>query len=263
MNRTISNWNSCTIWDPYYGTNPEVYVTINRNRVKIYDDKVYLKPHTDFEFEFNNPCNGRVLAKIWINEKLISSSGIILDSNSSNYLERYIDSNRKFNFKTFHVDDVEDTERQRERNGKVKIKFYKEEQPNITWTYDSYQSQPRGFNPDHPTIRYSNSGGTGNLFTDNDVTYSSGYAKVTPTSMNVSKQVETGRIEEGGKSKQNLTTTTGNFESTSFHTVEYHLVPESTKPPQDISQIRTYCPECGMRVRKSSWKYCPQCGENL
>lgn len=265
---STSNWNSYTIFDPYQGAPPEVYVTINRNRIKVYDNnKVYLKPHTDFELEFNNPTGGRVLAKIWINDKPVSNSGLILDSNSTNYLERFIDIDRKFNFKTFMVDDVNATKQQRERNGKVKIEFYKEKQPNISWTFDgtsntNYFSQPRGFEPSDHTIRYSNSSGNTNSEWGGSVTTSK-VNDVTPTSMNLSKQVETGRIEEGEKSNQELVTSSGDFEYSPYHTVEYHLVPESTKPPKNISQVRTYCPECGMRVRKSSWKYCPQCGEKL
>jgi len=265
LTNSNSSWYTYTTSDPYFGESPEGHITVNRNRVKVYDDKVYLKPHTDFELELNNPCQGRVLVKIWINEKLISPSGLILDSESSNYLERYIDSDRKFNFKTFMVDDVDETEQQRERNGKVKIKFYKEKQPNLTWTFDPYISQPRSFDPHHPTIRYSSGTTTGNLTGDNNVTYTS--SNVTTTSFgnpkSVVNEVETGRIEEGGKSNQHLETGVGDFETWSFKTVEYHLVPESTKPPQNISQIRTYCSECGMRIRKSSWKYCPQCGEKL
>jgi len=74
--------------------------------------------------------------------------------------------------------------------------------------------------------------------------------------------VETGRVMEGGNSSQKFHTTTGDFFSAPFHTVEFQLLPESTKPIE-ITQIRNYCPECGLRIRKSSWKYCPTCGAEL
>lgn len=240
--------------DPYLGKTPKMHITINRNRVKVYDgDKVYLKPDTDFELEFNNPAHGRLLVKIWMNNKLISDSGLILDKNSSNYLERYIDSDRKFNFKTFMVDDVEATEKQRERNGKIRVEFYKERQPNITWTYytQSYFSQPTPF--DNPHITYG-SDTTG-------VRSANLNSSIQPTSF--VNQVESGRVEEGGKSDQEFITSTGDFEYSSFYSIEYHLIPESNKPPKEISKIRTYCSECGIRIRKSSWKFCPQCGEKL
>jgi rRNA maturation endonuclease Nob1 len=31
----------------------------------------------------------------------------------------------------------------------------------------------------------------------------------------------------------------------------------------ETSEIRNYCNECGIRIRKSSWKFCPECGNEI
>lgn len=74
--------------------------------------------------------------------------------------------------------------------------------------------------------------------------------------------VETGRIEKGDVSSQTFGNYYGDFESYSFATTEYHLMPESQKPVE-VKEIRQYCPGCRTRVKKSSWKFCPSCGESL
>jgi hypothetical protein len=77
-----------------------------------------------------------------------------------------------------------------------------------------------------------------------------------------SKKLETGRIEKGPESKQELKTVDAEFDSTPFHTITYQLKPSSQKPVE-VQEIRQYCTECGYRLRKESWKFCPRCGEKM
>jgi len=74
---------------------------------------------------------------------------------------------------------------------------------------------------------------------------------------------ETGRVEKGETSNQNLNLVDIEFESKPFHSIHYNLKPTSTKGYTRATEIRNYCPECGYRVRKETWKFCPKCGENL
>ena len=78
----------------------------------------------------------------------------------------------------------------------------------------------------------------------------------------LSKEIETGRIEAGSASNQYFNTYYGSFESWYFASVEYKLLPESTKPIE-ANKIRNYCSCCGNRIRKSSWKFCPNCSTKL
>jgi hypothetical protein len=251
----------------YTTFNPEAHITINKNRLKKYGDKYYLKDGQTFEIELKNPTHNRVKVHIEMNGKPISDTGLVLpNGNVSYYIERYIDEARKFKFKTFHVDDVEETEEARERNGLIRILFYNECLPTaitggITWTnlnaHTTYDTYTGGYtytsNSGNPTLTNSSRGFESTTAFD-------------PASMMVysmdTPQVETGRVMEGGKSSQKFQTTSGDFYSTPFHTVEFQLLPESTKPIE-ITEIRNYCPECGLRIRKSSWKYCPTCGTEL
>ena len=251
----------------YTTFNPEAHITVNKNRLKKYGDKYYLKDGQTFEIELKNPTNRRVKVHIEMNGKLISNTGLILPSgNSSHYIERYIDEARKFKFKTFHVDDVEETEEARERNGLIRILFYNECLPTaisggITWTNFS-----PSFNSTY-TGGYVTTTNSGNVnlsrgVVTTDSVFDSTTRSATAYYNTDMPQVETGRVMEGGNSSQKFHTTTGDFYAVPFHTVEFQLLPESTKPIE-IAQIRNYCPECGLRIRKSSWKYCPTCGTEL
>ena len=72
------------------------HITKNRNRSKIYGDTVYLKTGETFEIELFNPSTTKVLARIEINGKKISEGGIILRPGERVYLERFIETKKKF-----------------------------------------------------------------------------------------------------------------------------------------------------------------------
>jgi hypothetical protein len=78
----------------------------------------------------------------------------------------------------------------------------------------------------------------------------------------ITDSVETGRVGKGGKSKQEFKQAGGKYSDYSFSNWEFQLLPESAKPVE-TSEIRNYCNECGIRIRKSSWKFCPNCGAAL
>ena len=74
--------------------------------------------------------------------------------------------------------------------------------------------------------------------------------------------LETGRVEMGDKSNQNLREVNAQFMSDAFVSVTFKMLPYSAKN-KTVGEIRQYCPECGYRLRKESWKFCPKCGEKL
>ena len=77
-----------------------------------------------------------------------------------------------------------------------------------------------------------------------------------------SKSIETGRVEQGGKSNQEFTTVNDSFNSWSSESISLKILPFSQKPIE-VSELRNYCSSCGTRIKKSSWKFCPSCGTNL
>lgn len=81
--------------------------------------------------------------------------------------------------------------------------------------------------------------------------------------MRSKSDIETGRVKKGGVSNQEFATASYDFESYPFHTVEYNLIPVSEKKILVADEIQRFCVSCGMRIRKTNWKYCPACGEDL
>jgi hypothetical protein len=75
-----------------------------------------------------------------------------------------------------------------------------------------------------------------------------------------SKSIETGRVEEGSKSDQKLTTVDKKFQSYAFHTVAYKMLPISQKlvSSEDLN-VKKYCTNCGAKLGKTD-KFCSNCG---
>ena len=82
---------------------PTAHITVEKKRIKQYDDIVYLSDQKEFELELYNPTNGKILAKIEVNGKSIGN-GIILRPCERVFLERHIDVAKKFLFETYSVE---------------------------------------------------------------------------------------------------------------------------------------------------------------
>jgi hypothetical protein len=239
---------------------PEAFITVKKNRLKLYEDKNhYLKNKSNFEIELFNPTSAKVLAKIWINDKLMSAAGIVVMPGQRVYLERFLDEPKKFQFNTYEVDDVKETEKAREKNGLVKVSFFGE----VTSRLNTWCGVSGTTNNSTLLIGNGNFGATTTTtgIYNGNVSFTSGVVSTSNSAYNV-KSVETGRVAEGGKSNQEFSNTSGNFSDYAWNTYEFHLLPESLKAIE-ASDIRNYCGECGVRIRKSSWKFCPNCGEAL
>lgn len=201
-------------------------ITSSRNRLKIYGNSVYLKDKQSFEIELFNPTQGKVLAKIEINGKSISNSGIVLKPGERVYLERFIDSNNKFLFETYEVEDSEEVAKATEKNGLVEIFFYPEQYPSSTTTWiTTYPTYTTNIPWAGTTTNSAPIPGTINCTLSNTV----------------SKSTETGRVEMGESSQQGFTTVNGSFHFFPANSVSIKILPESYKPLESKDARRNYC----------------------
>lgn len=250
--------NSCT-----------AHITTSRNRSKVYGNSVYFKDGQRFEIELFNPNTIPYLAKININGKPISTSGIVLKPGQRVYLERFIDSNNKFVFETYEIEKSNESINAVINNGLVDISFYPEQ------TISGYFSSYNTFTTNSPVSYYTNTGVYGNVGaqgisgTDGisfggttTSNFSCSVSDISLESKSRSKSIETGRVEKGESSNQDLNQTTGNFSPFPTSSISYRLTPESEKPVE-IEKLRNYCTGCGNRIKKDTWKFCPTCGEKF
>lgn len=112
---------------------PTVNVTINKSRIKLYNQKnsipmYYLKKDTEFELELFNPTCDTILAKIYLNDKMISQGGLVLRPGERVFLDRYFDVPNKFKFDTYNVANTEAVKQAIQDNGDIKVQFYREQQ---------------------------------------------------------------------------------------------------------------------------------------
>lgn len=252
------------------------WIALNNNRLKIYQDQqVYLANDDQFEIELFNGETTEVLAQIWLNDELISNSGLVLKPGQRFYLDRHIDSDRKLKFSTYRVEDSVGSRQAIKNNGKLKVQFFrKQELTTPLWKSDWAQMNPinEPYIPSWPTTIPINEPNMPNwqqpYCTDNtgDIQFNTLNTTTDQnTSINASyysSSLETGRIEEGDTSEQHFEFTDTIFNQLPFKTSSYTILPKSRKPVE-TKNIRNYCSECGTRIRKKGWKYCPNCGEKL
>lgn len=262
---------------------PCAYITKNKQRVKQFNQNVYLKDGSEFEIELYNPSRKTVLSKIKINGEFIKGGGIILRPGERVFLERYIDVPNKFKFETYTVDSTNETMNAIANNGDVEVLFYEEEDIiigrlnnnlnwNPTYVYDNLTA-PIGNNFYTANVNYSSDISSSNLnlndtlgFSNNPRSskYESKYDQK-PRSRSFAKKlksVETGRVEQGSSSNQSFKTVSKNFNSWTVSTSVWKLLPESQKPVEKKDLIER-CPKCSTKIKKSSWKFCPECGNEL
>jgi len=235
-------------------TSPEIDITINHNRLKRYGNKFYLPDGAEFELEFTNHTQDAYLAKIKLNGKYISNSGLILYPGTHEYLERYLDTKRKFKFDTYIVSDTKSNRQAISNNGLVEIEFYKEYYPSYNTTFT---------NSGTVDATWTNT----NQFDSikiNSTIYTNNIKNITCDNIipleHKSKLIETGRVEPGSDSTQKFEYIDKQFNYYTERVVTYYLLPDSQKPI--LTKVRTYCTECG-RVVKKGWKYCAGCGKKM
>jgi ribosomal protein S27AE len=251
---------------------PAAFITKGRQRVKQYSNSVYLKNQDEFEIELFNPHQIRVLAKIKINGTYLSSSGLILNPGQRVFLERYIDDDKKFIFSVYDVESNNSEVLEAiQSNGIVEVSFYNE----MTF----YYSPSSGYITTNkinyiytasPINMYSTTGGYSTNISSLTIADGKNYTTDTESSLDYmiktrsdGELMETGRIDKGNQSKQKIGVKSGvDFEFIPSHMVTWNILPYSTKPIE-VSDLKRYCPNCGSRIKKSTYKFCPNCGNEL
>ena len=259
---------------------PTAHITKKKSRLKVYNGHVvFLNDKDNFEFEIHNPKNKTVLCKIKLNGEYISTGGIVLKPGQRVFLERFLDSNNKFEFSTYKVKDTSENRSAIDLNGNVLIEFYDEQQVvnNFYLGGRTLYGSPSniGYVPQFGTTITTTGGvtyGTTNLSNYNS-TYTSSVTSDTfrskfDTSSTLlrgpkkkSKSIETGRVEKGDESDQSFTNSYEQFNYHTSHQVSLKILPLSNKN-KTTEEIKHYCTECGTKT-KSKYKFCPTCGNKL
>lgn len=262
---------------------PLANVAINKSRIKLYNSSdtptYFLKQGQEFQIELFNPLQECILVRISLNNKLTSNNGLVLKPGERVFLDRYLDVDKKFLFDTYKVKDSKEAKKAIEANGDIKIDFFKEYSTNqffLTTTAGTGTVTLPYFNGGYTNPSWSNICGTttGTSYTNSNTTFTTtstnnwidlmGNATLDstpiPKTRSAKKSIETGRIEQGSKSDQKFDTVNKRFETTSFHTINYKLLPISQKNVDSGDLVRKYCHECGTKL-KSGYKFCPTCGD--
>lgn len=208
-------------------------------------DTVYLNDREEFLIELFNPLKYCVLADIKLNGSSISTSGIVLNPGQRFYLDCFVDSNRKFVFRTYDVEDTPEVMEAISNNGVLEVKFYKEtvrmvtnwpQHTTRTWYGDNYFGNLTGTNVYHSnTTLCGGSSIVGELIT-------SSYTNTNLANCSLdlgtrSKSIETGRVESGDKSNQKFEVVNMDFDSYVIASTLVYILPESRKPVEVVKKV--------------------------
>lgn len=269
---------------------PTANIAVNKSRLKVYKNAgemptYYLQKGQEFMIELANPTTDVVMAKVILNGKAISQGGLVLNPGQRVYLDRYLDVAKKFLFDTYEVSGSAEMQAAIANNGDIKVEFYRERvfanpyNTIITTTLGNYNT---GTDP-----QYLRSSLTSGIVGSNDL-YSSSMQNCAATytsnldlgTLNLdnqfkssplrsrsmsktvkAKSVETGRVEMGSHSNQELKYVNKSFEYTAFHSIEYKMLPVSQKinTLEDIN-VKVYCTNCGAKIGKTD-NFCGKCGK--
>jgi hypothetical protein len=268
---------------------PTAHITKKKSRLKVYNGHlVFLNDKDNFEFELHNPKQKSVLVKVKLNGEYISTSGVVLKPGQRVFLERFLDSNNKFEFSTYKVKDTSENRSAIDLNGDVRIEFYDEQTSRNNFAISSgtiygnglvYGTTTGGYVP-HFGTTISTTGGVGystttSTYNTSNATFTSSVGSDTfkskfDTSNTLlngksrskkSKSIETGIVEKGNESNQSFTNSYQEFNYYTSHEVNFKIQPSSTKN-KTTEDIRQYCTECGTKT-KTNFKFCPSCGNKL
>ena len=250
---------------------PTAHITKKKSRLKVYNGHiVFLNDKDNFEFELHNPKQKSVLVKVKLNGEYISTSGVVLKPGQRVFLERFLDSNNKFEFSTYEVNNTSENRSAIDLNGDVRIEFYDEITSRNNFALPSKTIYGNGIvyggintvNVPYYGTTLSTTGGIGT--TTSTAFYSSTSTLTSSVDLNIprtKKSIETGRVEKGDKSKQNFTNSYEDFNYYTCHEIGFKILPLSTKN-KTTQDIRQYCTECGTKT-KTNFKFCPSCGNKL
>ena len=255
-----------SIWTSGQPANPQAFITKRKQRVKQFEGQVYLNDGDEYQIEIFNPTRNHILAKIKVDNSYLSGGGIVLRPGERIFLERFLDSNNKFVFRTYEVGKEAINLGAIDGNGYVEIQFFDEWKSNTGYWYGSNNAYVNG-NP----ITFTTTGNVGlgcsnpsNTLNVSGTTSTSTFYNASLTSNTFAgpniRSIETGTTEKGDKSNQKFSQSNKDFYSYSFHNVVWRILPISVKQyhKEDLSVM--YCGECGSKRKKDTHKFCPHCG---
>lgn len=247
---------------------PTAHITKKKSRLKVYNGHiVFLNDKDNFEFEIHNPTQKSVLCKIKMNGEYISSNGIVIRPGQRVFLERFLDTNNKFEFNTYNIKNTSENREAIELNGDIQVEFYDEQTFSSYGGYLNLNGNPSTTlgnipiytnSPNYGDITWTSNSASMSYFSNTSSTLD--FGKTTPAGPN-KRSIETGRIEKGEKSEQTFTNTYENFNYFTSHKVKFKILPVSNKNVES-NEIRQYCTECGVKI-KSNFKFCPSCGNKI
>lgn len=256
-------WNTGTTLSSYVPpiTQPEVNIMVNNNRVRNYTTSgntiVYLN-EGEFAIEIFNKNQVTIGAKFKINGKYISTSHLIIYPGQRIVLDRYIDTKDKFKFTVYSVDkNNADVEKIIKNNGDLEIEFYQEYQQPI---YVNTYVVPS-------TLYYCANVGSTTLSGSTFTTANSAASTLTSTTVNtLSRNLnddvkETGFVEKGNSSNQDLTYVNKTFEYFYSFVTKIKLLPMSEKPIE-TKDLVVHCTSCGHKAKRHH-KFCSNCGTKI
>lgn len=255
-----------SVWTGNTPSNPQAFITKGKQRVKQHEGLVFLNDGDEYQIELFNPTQNHILAKIKIDNTFLSGGGIVLRPGERVFLERFLDSNNKFVFRTYEVGKEAVNVGAIDNNGYIEIQFFNEWKHTNYWNGGStYTITQNGYGPYNITTLGTSGTYSGNsTFTTSGTTnvfYSNSLSSNTIAGPNVrNTKIETGTTEKGDSSNQKFTQSNKDFYSYSFHNVAWQILPLSTKQyhKEDLGVL--YCGECGAKRKKDSHKFCPHCG---
>lgn len=251
-------------------------IAVNKSRVKEYSNSicnriVYLDNGTEFQIELFNPYKSIIGISISFDEKSESSRLLILNPGERFWLDRYLNSPRKFLFSTYEVENSKEAKEAISENGYVTISIYGEESDLCYLTNDNYL--PCKYSCDYIcSDAYNNINDIDfsayNLYTNNiycdssndDLHIWSGeFTKPEIKTSLLNNTIETGRVEKGSSSAQRFKPAYNKFERTPFKVEKIKILPISQKPVTTSDFSKKYCYNCGRKI-KDKFKFCPNCG---
>lgn len=255
-----------SIWTNGSSSNPQAFITKGKQRIKQFEGQVYLNDGDEYQIELFNPTPNYILTKIKIDKDYLSGGGIVLRPGERVFLERFLDSNNKFVFRTYEVGKDAVNVGAIDNNGYIEIEFYNEYISTPTY-YSGTTNTLTINNPNWGSVTTGSpylgvstftTSGTSTAYYNNTTLTSNTFAG--PNIRNLSNKIETGTTEKGDTSNQQFTSSNRNFNSYSFHNVAWRILPTSQKQytKEDLGIL--YCGECGSKRKKDTHKFCPNCG---
>lgn len=249
---------------------PSAIVTAGGSEKKIYEgNSIYLTKGDNFELRFFNPLREKVGIEIIFNGQKKNDGYLVLNPGEDVILDRFLNDKKRMVFDTYMVDSNNQSAVEAAAlNGIIEVNFYKERNYyNYCNFASTFNNNSRSYSTGGQIYVNTTTQEYDLSYTPDSTTYGSsinsvGVGSATPTSsLNVNENLkETGRVEKGNESNQDLNLVNIEFEITPFHYIKYFLKPLSTKTIT-TSEIRLYCTKCGYRLRKQNWVYCPKCGK--